>query len=219
MAKLTAPASESFDLGPLSPAGTFIATCLGIADQFGVERPTFNDPTKTEVQDVTRFLFAFRAEDGRPYKVQTYEFRISGSPKSNLVKFLTAWLGRAPTMGWDYCELVGAGAMITVAHKPSRDGSKTYANLVGIAPVIAQLKSQVLPLAAFGAAVPATAPSTPAPAPAAPAQPAPSSATPSSGARADRLSTLNPQLSTPPATAPALPAWNPSIDPESECPF
>lgn len=202
MAKLTAPASESFDLGPLAPAGTFIATCLGVADQFGVERPTFNDPTKTEVQDVTRFLFGFRHEDGRTYKVQTYEFRISGSPKSNLVKFLTAWLGRAPAMGWDYCELVGAGAMITVAHKPSRDGSKTYANLVGIAPVIAQLKGQVLPLAAFGAPT-AAAPSTPPPATTTSSTPAPVIAPPAKPAAAD------------PATA----AWNPAVDSEAECPF
>lgn len=213
MAKLTAPASESFDLGPLSPAGTFIATCLGIADQFGVERPTFNDPTKTEVQDVTRFLFGFRAEDGRPYKVQTYEFRISGSPKSNLVKFLTAWLGRAPTMGWDYCELVGAGAMITVAHKPSRDGSKTYANLVGIAPVIAQLKAQVLPLAAFGG----VAPNTPAPTPAAPVV-SPNTNTASIPATPAAASPVS-GIRSPVSSGPAIPAWNPSIDPESECPF
>jgi hypothetical protein len=164
MAKLTAPAADSFDLGPLAPAGTFVATCLDVVDQFGVERPTFNDPSQKELQDVTRFLFGFRFEDGRIYRVQTYEFRISGSPKSNLVKFLTAWLGRSPAMGWDYVELKGAGAMITVAQRPSRDGSKTYANLVGIAPVIAQLRGQVLPLASFGSA-PAATPLPPAPIP------------------------------------------------------
>ncbi len=42
--------------------------------------------------------------------------------------------------------------MITVAHRESREGTKTYANMVGISPVIDQLKPQVLPLEAFAQA-------------------------------------------------------------------
>ena len=146
------PEASGFDTGALAPAGTFVATCLDVQDQFGVDRPKFENPQEIEKLDVTRFLFGFRGEDGQTYKVQTFEFRISGSPKSNLFKLLTSWLGHPPKYGWDYCELRGQGAMITVAHRQSREGTKTYANMVGISPVIDQLKPQVLPLEAFAQA-------------------------------------------------------------------
>ena len=149
MAIIQQPEASGFDIGALAPAGTYVATCLDVQDQFGVDRPKFENPQETEKLDVTRFLFGFKGQDGRPYKVQSFEFRISGSPKSNLFKFLTAWLGNPPKYGWDYCELRGQGSMITGAHKQSRDGSTTYANIVGISPVIDQLEAQVLPLEAF----------------------------------------------------------------------
>jgi hypothetical protein len=210
MALLKQPESNSFEIDALALAGVHIATCLEIADQFGVERPKFENPQEKEVLDVTRFLFGFRGQDGRTYKVQSYEFRISGSPKSNLFKFLTAWLGHPPKYGWDYCDLKGAGAMITVAHKPSRDGTRTFAVLNGIAPVIDQLRSQVLPVSAFAAqplpaAMPAPVPAqtraqiVPFPAPAASRAPQPASA---------------PQVPQPPQQA-----WDPSVDPQSNCPF
>ncbi len=149
MAILTQPEPSGFELGPLAPNGTYVATSLEIQDEFGVERPKFENPQESEKLDVTRFLFGFKGPDGKLYKVQSFEFRISGSTKSNLFKFLTSWLGQAPKYGWDYCELKGHGAMITVSHKLSRDGTKTYANIVGISPVIDQLKDQVLPIEAF----------------------------------------------------------------------
>lgn len=189
MAVIKQPESNGFAIEALAPAGTFIATCLDVQDQFGVERPKFENPQEKETLDVTRFLFGFRGQDGKVHKVQSFEFRISGSPKSNLFKFLTSWLGHPPKYGWDYCELKGQGAMITVAHKQSRDGSKTYANMVGIAPVIDQLREQVLPLSAFEQ----SAAPTQSPVPQAPAQPA---AQPSTGS-----------------------AWNPAVDAQENCPF
>ena len=162
MAKLAQPSASAFEVGELAPAGTFVATCLDVTDNFGVERPKFDNPNEKEKIDVTRFLFGFRGQDGNLYKVQSYEFRISGSPKSNLFKFLTAWLGQPPAYGWDYCELKGQGAMITIAHKQNRDNTRTFASLNSIAPVIEQLKSEVLPVEAFPAAVedPVSAPQT-----------------------------------------------------------
>ena len=195
MAQLNQPESAGFDIGALAPAGTVVATCLEVQDQFRVERPKFENPAEQETLDVTRFLFGFKGPDGSPYKVQSFEFRISGSPKSNLFKFLTAWLGTPPKYGWDYCELKGQGAMITVAHKQSRDGTKTYANIVGISPVIDQLQAQVIPVAAFDAPPPAAAPS-PAGVPAASA-PAPA----------------------PAPTAPPANSWNPAVETQDNCPF
>lgn len=236
MATIQPPQTAGFDIDALAPAGTYIATCLEVQDQFGVERPKFENPQEKEILDVTRFLFGFKGQDGRPYKVQSFEFRISGSPKSNLFKFLTSWLGSPPKYGWDYCELQGQGAMITVAHKQSRDGTKTYANLVGISPVIDQLKAQVLPIEAFqvGTAVPSRPPEAPQP-PAPGSQvpvlrssqseagsaPAPQQPQPSAGGY-QQQPPQPPQPSAPSANSavnPPQPAWNPAVDSDVQCPF
>lgn len=190
MAIIQEPTANGFDTGALAPAGTFVATCLDIQDQFGVDRPKFENPQETEKLDITRFLFGFSGQDNQTYKVQSFEFRISGSPKSNLIKFLTSWLGSPPKYGWDYCELKAQGAMITVAHKQSRDGTKTYANIVGISPVIDQLKAQVLPIEAFAQAQASNA---------APSQSPPPSAN----------SAVNPPQQ----------SWNPAVDSQDNCPF
>ena len=214
MAKLNQPESAGFEIGDLAPAGTYIATCLEVQDQFGVERPKFENPNEKETLDVTRFLFGFRGQDGRSYRVQSFEFRISGSPKSNLFKFLTSWLGNPPKYGWDYCELKARGAMITVAHKQSRDGTKSYANIVGISPVIDQLKAQVLPLEAFAQA----------PAPSQPQAPALGTQIsgsapqhPQASAGGYQQPSMPPQ-GQPPAAAPQQ-AWNPATDSQMDCPF
>lgn len=149
MAKLTAPTFLSTRLGPLAPAGTYVATCIGVFDQFGVSRPSFDNPSQTELQDVTRFIFGFRHTDGRIYYVESFEFKISGSPRSNLFKFLTGWLGHPPKMGWDYSELIGSGALVSVTHRQNRENTRTYATIASIAPVLPQLQNQVLPTSAF----------------------------------------------------------------------
>ena len=225
MAKLNQPEASGFDIGDLALAGTHIATCLEVQDQFGVERPKFENPQEKETLDVTRFLFGFKGQDGRPYKVQSFEFRISGSPKSNLYKFLTSWLGSPPKYGWDYCELKGQGAMITVAHKQSRDGTKTYANIVGISPVIDQLKAQVLPLEAFAQAPAAAHQQAPAPGTQV-SQPALQQPQAPAGGyqqpHAQPQPTTQPQVSgfsSPPSNAAPQQAWNPATDSQVDCPF
>ena len=211
MAQLQQPSTNGFEIEALAPIGTYVATCLDIEDQFAVDRPKFENPQETEKLDVTRFLFGFRGADGHLYKVQSFEFRISGSPKSNLFKFLTAWLGKPPQYGWDYCELKGEGTMITIAHKQSRDGTKTYANLIGIAPVIDQLKAQIIPLAAFGV-VPATQITPPAGGTPQAAYNQPPGTQASVPAQASESANQQP-------TPPTPPAWNPHTTEDEDVPF
>lgn len=191
MAKLMAPVDNAggFETGELAPAGDFVATCIDIDDQFGVTRQKFQS-TETELVDETRFLFGFLSPDGQQHFVQTFEMRISGNPKSNLFKFLSAWLGRPPEMGWDYCELKGQGAIIRVEHRTGKTTGKVYAVISSISPVkttLADHSAQVIPAASFslpdGQApqvaqapqAPPVAPAPQAPAPA-PVPPAPSAA-------------------------------------------
>ena len=153
MAKLEQPKMSGFSIEALAPIGQHIAVCLRIEDVFGVERKKFQSE-ELEKRDVTRFLFGFLDQNGIPYLVQTFEFAISGASGSNLVKFLTAWLGRTPEYGWDYCELQGTGAMISVDHKVSKgQPPKTYSVINGTFPVPPQMVPHVPDPSVFAALI------------------------------------------------------------------
>jgi hypothetical protein len=155
MATLKAPESTG-GYGPqikdLAPKGTFLATIVDIVDRFGVERPKFEDPSVTEKVDLTIFVLGFKGKDGKFYLVKTRDMKISGHEKSKLYDFLKSLTGEPPKYGWDYCELIGTGAQITVSHQESkRTPGKMYATLGSIAPVMEELKGKVHPLSAFAA--------------------------------------------------------------------
>lgn len=120
MAILTAPKHTHMfdDTSEDAPTGTFAATCIGIRDVFDVERRKFQSD-ETERVNLTAFLFGFRDRNGQPYKVASRTFRISGNDKSSLFAFLKSWLGKAPQMNWDYAELKGHKALITIERIPS----------------------------------------------------------------------------------------------------
>jgi hypothetical protein len=138
MAVLPQPKSSSslFELpDELPPRGTFVATCIDIRDVFGVERQKFQSQEMEKV-DVTAFLFGFRTKDGKPFKVATRAMKISGSEKSGLFILLKSWLGQAPRYGWDYMEMKGKKALITVDHQPSRTKpGAVYAVIASISPL------------------------------------------------------------------------------------
>lgn len=174
MAVLTAKAESSsgFQIDELAPSGDYVVTCLDVADEFSVPRRKYQSEEMENI-DVTRFLFGFKAQDGKLYKVQTFEMKISGSPKSTLYKFLSAWLGKAPDYGWDYCTLVGQGAVVSIEHVVSQLGT-TYPKIARIQPAktsLADYTSQIVPKSAFDSPAPA-----PTPAVASVAQPAVASA-------------------------------------------
>lgn len=164
MAILTAKAESShgFQIDELAPAGDYVATCIDIADEFCVSRQKYQSEEFEDV-DVTRFLFGIKGGDGKLYKVQTFEMKISGSPKSTLYKFLTAWLGKAPDYGWDYCSLKGHGAVISIEHVVSQMGT-TYPKISRLTPVktsLADYSAQIVPAERFGVAQAPVAPVAP----------------------------------------------------------
>lgn len=161
MATLNAPVgtSSGFEINEVAPSGEYVATCLEIADEFGVTRQKYQSE-ETEQIDVTRFLFGFKGQDDKLYKVQTFEMKISGSPKSTLVKFLTSWLGKAPAYGWDFCEMKGKGSVISVEQVTSQMG-KVYNKITRIQPpksALADYTSQVIPVEQFNAPAAVEAP-------------------------------------------------------------
>jgi hypothetical protein len=153
MATLTAPETGG-GFGPriteLAPKGTYLATIVDIIDRFGVERPKYEDPSVTEKVDLTMFVFGFKGKDGKLYLVKSGDMRISGNEKSKLYGFLSGLTGEPPRYGWDYCELKGSGAQITIGHKESkRTPGKMYAVISAISPVMDEVKDKVLPIGAF----------------------------------------------------------------------
>ncbi len=119
----------------VAPAGTWVATIIDIKDQFGVVRPSFDNPQVTEVVDLTTFLFGFRDQAGQPHRIASKTMRISGNEKSTLFGFLKGALGNAPKYGWDYCEMKGKRCLITVAHEQKRNGQGIFPTIAALCPV------------------------------------------------------------------------------------
>jgi hypothetical protein len=136
MALLTKPVDnfvKVFETSDNAPEGTFQATIIDIKDQFGVERKKYQSD-EIEKADVTTFLFGFRDNEDKPYKIASKTMKISGSEKSNLIPFLKSILGKAPAYGWDYCELKGRKCLLTVEHVKRQDGS-TYPSIAALSPI------------------------------------------------------------------------------------
>jgi len=119
----------------LPAAGTFGATIIGIADEFGIERPKYEKPEEIETVDLTTFLFGYRDGNGNAHRITSKRMRISGHEKSSLYQMLTSILGRPPEYGWDYCELKGKQCLVTVSHVPRRDGNGVFASIVSLSPL------------------------------------------------------------------------------------
>jgi hypothetical protein len=156
MAVLKEPTGGANQFGPsiktLAPKGTYLATVVDIVDRFGVDRPKFEDPAVIEKVDLTIFVFGFKGKDGNLYLCKSGDMRISGNEKSKLYSFLQSMTGEPPKYGWDYCELLGQGAQITLTHKESkRTPGKFYAVIGSLAPVMEEVKDKVLPQSAFAA--------------------------------------------------------------------
>jgi hypothetical protein len=172
MAILTAPeGGVGSTFGPriteMAPRGTYLATIVDIVDTFDVVRAQFEDPSKTETVSLTTFVFGIKGKDGNLYLVTTgnspmTSMKISGNEKSKLYGFLTQLTGEPPKMGWDYAELKGSTAQITITHKESkRTAGRMYPVISAVAPAMDEAKPHATPAAAFAALLggkPAAAP-------------------------------------------------------------
>ena len=141
---------------PIEPinAGQYLAVCLDVKDSFGIQRPSYEDPSIIETLDVCRFLFG--TQDGQ--MVQTGEMKISAHEKSKLVGVLTSWLGSNPGAGFDTESLRGKGCMINIIQKTSQKGT-VYSDITSITPVMSGMEAQVPQASQFtipgGASAPA----------------------------------------------------------------
>jgi hypothetical protein len=147
MAQIPQSSGGTSDFGPPPPAGTYLAVCTEVIDLYGVKRKKYESEEMEDV-NVTRFVFGVKTKSGALHLIATREMKISGSPKSNMMKTIKAWTGEMPKPGWDTAELKGKGAQITVTAEEARNG-KVYNNITGIAPVLDGYEAKVPKVAAF----------------------------------------------------------------------
>lgn len=122
---------------PQAPEGNHVGICVRIYDM-GTQKGEFEGKVKMnrkirmgfELSDET---FVFDEQKGEQPFLIDLTLNFSASEKSNFIKTMTAWLGKAPDDSFDLEQLLGRAGMVNVAHKESK--GKTYANITAITPV------------------------------------------------------------------------------------
>ena len=116
------------------PAGSFAARCYQIID---LGHQTFEWKGEAKVAPKVRITWELNEmmQDGRPFSISR-EYTASIGDKANLRKDLEAWRGRPFTatelQNFSLENVLGAPCLLGVVHKPSKDGTKVYANVGSI---------------------------------------------------------------------------------------
>jgi hypothetical protein len=153
--KATAP-TKTFTL---TPAGTHVARVfkfMNLGTRYQEYKGEMKDYPDTLINisfELPNELntFTVKNEDGTEEKVEkpfaiSREFTLSMGPKSNLRPIVEGIIGTPLTdeeaYAFDLESLVGMTCLVTIAHKKSKDGDRTFANLVSTAPL---MKGMVAP--------------------------------------------------------------------------
>lgn len=121
--------------------GTYAARCYSMIE-IGTITETIQGKTVTHKKvnlswEFPTELETFNADKGpEPFSISK-KYTLSMNEKASLRKDLESWRGRPFTKEeaekFDITKLIGAECMLSVIHKQSEDGSKTYANISSIA--------------------------------------------------------------------------------------
>lgn len=159
---LVPPASEN-NFTP-HPQGSFMGTCCDVyikteANQFFGKPKDKNDPSKgiDNNREVTNAYISFMTTEMMEYQGQMQPMKVTlknkfawggGDKRTNLFKAIRGWYPQATDdqiEKMDISNLKGRFAYLTIAHKKSADGTKTYANIVGIAPPPPGMQGPAIP--------------------------------------------------------------------------
>ncbi len=145
MDRITPPTEKEREI---HPSGTHAALCVDIVD-LGMRVREWQGNKSAAQTCALVFRTAKFSSEGFPFDL-SQEFMVSLSDKANLKKFLESWLGRpfTPEEKGTAFDLPGQfgnrPALISVVHKPSKDGSKTYANIGAVMPLPDGMNAPVL---------------------------------------------------------------------------
>jgi hypothetical protein len=123
------------------PKGSYVAICLDVEDNFGVERLKYGSETEKELIDTTTFYFGVKKGSDN-YVIRSKAFKLSLHEKSSLFQFLKAWNNEPPKPGFDTVSMKNQSAQILVEHNMSNKG-RIYANISSVSPIMEGLEKMV----------------------------------------------------------------------------
>lgn len=135
------------------PAGLHLARCYRVID-LGTQETNYEGKRDFKRQLKIVWEIHGNDDDGNPIvtgkgepMIVTKDYNMTWNDKGTLRKDLQAWRGKAFTEDeqkrFDIKSILDKWCMLNVAHKPKKNGSGVYANVVGITPVVASLKASL----------------------------------------------------------------------------
>lgn len=137
---IIATASEGQTFTP-APEGVHHAVCVDVIDLGHVKSAFLDDKGNEKWQHKVNVVWQISEtrDDGKRYQLYK-RFTLSLHEKAALRHDLESWRGRPFTddelRGFDVEKLIGANCLLNVVHRKSADGTKTYANVVSVMPLI-----------------------------------------------------------------------------------
>lgn len=122
-------------------AGMYVARCFQMI-HIGTVKEDFQGEEK--VLNKCRIVFELptekrqfkEGEEEKPYTIGK-DFTLSMHEKSGLRKFLSSWRGKSfseeEAKSFDITRLLGVACMLSIIHKPSKDGTRVYEEISAIA--------------------------------------------------------------------------------------
>lgn len=133
---IIATAGENKTYTP-APEGTHQAVCVDVIDA-GWHANPFKDGAQQHKVDIAWQIEALR-DDGKRFTLYK-RYTLSLHEKATLRHDLESWRGKAFTSaelaGFDVEAVIGANCLINVQHKASPDGSRVYANVIAVMPLV-----------------------------------------------------------------------------------
>jgi hypothetical protein len=133
---IIATANEKQNYTP-APEGVHQAVCVDVIDK-GMQPNQFKNGALQHKIDIAWQINETR-DDGKRFVVYK-RYTLSLNEKASLRHDLESWRGKKFTrdeeMGFDVETVIGANGLINVQHKQSQDGTRTYANVISVMPLI-----------------------------------------------------------------------------------
>jgi len=122
---------------PQVPEGNHVGICVRIYD-LGTQEDEYEGKLKLNRKVRLGFELpdekaVFSEDKGEQPFLIDMTLNFSSFERSNFVKTMTAWNGKAPDDSFDLEEQLGKAAMVNIAHREVK--GKTYANITSLTPV------------------------------------------------------------------------------------
>lgn len=137
---IIATASEGKTYTP-APEGVHQACCVDVIDLGMLKSAFLDDKGNEKWQHKVNVVWQINEtrDDGKRYQLYK-RYTVSLHEKAALRHDLESWRGRAFTddelRGFDVEKLIGVNCLLNVVHRKSADGTKTYANVVSVMPMM-----------------------------------------------------------------------------------